>query len=464
MAVFSAYSQDEILDALKQATPHADVYTDADSLAKHKNDPNGIGDADGDLLAYVEVGDTEDVKGVLSVARRFHIPVIPQTTATSTVSGSDAEAGAIMLSTIRMNKILDISREDSVAVVQPGVINQTLNDEANKVGMFYAPDPGSRPISAIGGNASTNAGGMSTVKYGATRDSVLGLKVVLADGRELKLGGRTFKQAFGYDLTHLFVGSEGTLGIITEITVKLFPIPLGHAVMGLAFFDNMTKLSEAVTEVRASGVYPAMLEALDANTVAALDKYEGTHYADNSGAMLILRLDVGGDEALKVTEKVLNDHGAQHIHVTSDNAEMKAIEKLRQDMLPAVFAGHNHVMEDMAVPMSKLAPMMDYVSEVADQLHVQIFTAGHAGDGNVHPSIVWPKEQTEVPDNVIKALQLMFRKALALGGTISGEHAVGMLKNQWVNEELGDDVDMVQHQIKSLLDPMGILNPKRKIN
>ena len=178
MAVFSAYSQDEILDALKQATPHADVYTDADSLAKHKNDPNGIGDADGDLLAYVEVGDTEDVKGVLSVARRFHIPVIPQTTATSTVSGSDAEAGAIMLSTIRMNKILDISREDSVAVVQPGVINQTLNDEANKVGMFYAPDPGSRPISAIGGNASTNAGGMSTVKYGATRDSVLGLKVV----------------------------------------------------------------------------------------------------------------------------------------------------------------------------------------------------------------------------------------------------------------------------------------------
>ncbi|GAB6093149.1 FAD-binding oxidoreductase [Furfurilactobacillus curtus] len=464
MAVFNAYSHEEMIATLKQAAPHADIYTDADTLAQHKNDPNGIGDADGDLLAYIEVSDVDDIKGVLATARKYHLPVIPQTTATSTVSGSDAETNALMLSTVKMNRILDISREDQVAVVQPGVINQTLNEAANKIGMFYAPDPGSRPISGIGGNASTNAGGMSTVKYGATRDAVLGLKVVLADGRELKLGGRTFKQAFGYDLTHLFVGSEGTLGIITEITVKLLPIPLGKAVMGLAFFDNMTALSKAVTEVRASGVYPAMLEALDAKTVAALDVYEGTHYAENNGAMLILRLDVGGDEALAATEKILDQYGANHLHVTTDDTEMASIEKLRQDMLPAVFAGNNHVMEDMAVPMSQLAPMMDYITEVADQLHVNVFTAGHAGDGNVHPTLTWPKDQTAVPDNVIQALQLMFRKALALGGTISGEHAVGMLKNQWVNEELGDNVDYVQHQIKSLLDPMGILNPKRKIN
>lgn len=464
MTVFEAYSKEDVIEELKHSAVNAYISTEANILAEHKNDPNGVGDADGDLLAYVEVTSKDDIKGVLKVARKYHIPVIPQTTATSTVSGSDAEAGGIMLSMVRMNHILEIDQEDSLAVVEPGVINNDLNEAAKKVGMFYAPDPGSRPISAIGGNASTNAGGMSTIKYGATRDSVLGLTVILADGRELKLGGRTYKQAFGYDLTHLFVGSEGTLGIITEITVKLFPVPLGQAVMGLAFFNSMTVLSNAVTEIRASGVYPAMLEALDARTVDALDQYEGTHYAENNEAMLIFKLDVGGEDALKVVEKILVKFNANNITLTSDEEKMAEITKLRQDMLPAVFKGQNHVMEDMAVPLSKLAPMMDYIQEVATKLDVPVFTAGHAGDGNVHPTLTWPLEEKEVPEKVVEALGLMFKKTLELGGTISGEHAVGMLKNQWVNTELGDDVDMLQHQIKSLLDPMNILNPKRKIN
>ncbi|KRK32612.1 Lactate dehydrogenase (Oxidoreductase) [Loigolactobacillus bifermentans DSM 20003] len=464
MAKFPAYDQKTILDDLQAAAPNAVIKTDAASLAAHKNAPNGVGSADGDLLAYVEVGDEADIQGVLKVARYYHLPVIPQTTATSTVSGSDAVKGGILLSLKRMNQILEVSRADQVAVVQPGVINKDLDDAARKIGMFYAPDPGSKGIAAVGGNVSTNAGGMSTVKYGATKDNILGLHVILADGRKVELGHRTLKQAFGYNLTQLFVGAEGTLGIVTEITVKLMPLPLGTPITGLAFFENMTALAKAVTEVRASGVYPAMLEALDKPTLGALDRYEGTHYADESGAMLILRLDAGGQEALAKTQSVLEEFGALKVQVTSDEKEQAAILKLRQDMLPAVFANGNHVMEDMAVPLSKLAEMMDYIAKLAKDLDLEIYTAGHAGDGNVHPSIIWPKAETEVPAKVTEALQLMFRKALALGGTISGEHAVGMLKNQWNAEELGPEVDQLQHQIKSLLDPMNILNPGRKIN
>ena len=234
--------------------------------------------------------------------------------------------------------------------------------------------------------------------------------------------------------------------------------------MGGAFFENMTALAKAVTAIRISGVYPTMLEALDGNTVAALDRYEKTHYAQDSAAMLIFKLDNGGEESMAIVKKLLADQGASNVTVTTDPDEQAKLEQLRRDMLPAVFAGQNHIMEDMAVPLSQLAPLMDYIQDLAQRLDVKIYTAGHAGDGNVHPTLIWPKAVTEVPENVILALQEMFKKTLEMGGTISGEHAVGMLKNQWNNAELGEDVDQLQHQIKALFDPMNILNPKRKIN
>lgn len=464
MAVFSAYTNDEILDYLKQQAPHAEIHIDDETAALHTANGRAQDEIDGQILAYVAVGDTADIQGVMKTARKFHLPVVPQSGDTSTVIGADGIDGGLILSTARMNHIKEINKADLVAVVEPGVINGDLDKEARKQGLFYAPDPGSKAISAIGGNVSTNAGGMSSVKYGVTKDSILGLKVVLSDGRELKLGGRTFKQAFGYDLTQLFVGSEGTLGIVTEITVKLFPIPVGTSVTGVAFFENMSKLATAVMNLRISGIYPVMLEALDGKTVAALDAYEGTHYGQSKdSAMLIFRLDAGGQESLKIAQQVLEDNAAQQVTVTTDEAQAAQLLKLRQDMLPAVFANGNHIMEDMAVPLSKLAEMMDYVQEVATDLDVDIYTAGHAGDGNVHPSLLW-QGQTEPPAAVIEATRRLFHKALSLGGTISGEHAVGMSKNQWTNEELGFDVDQLQHQIKDLFDPMGLLNPKRKIN
>ncbi|ETY75506.1 FAD-binding oxidoreductase [Lactiplantibacillus fabifermentans] len=464
MTVFKAFSDEEVLADLKAQVTDGEVFTDTATLNKYSFSKNLSDDDSGLALAYVQAQSTKDIQGTLKIARKYHIPVVPQAQTTSTVIGSDGITGALILSTAKMNHILEISKEDSLAVVEPGVINGDLDKAAREQGMFYAPDPGSKPISGIGGNVATNAGGMSTVKYGATKDNVLGVKVVLADGREVQFGGRTLKQAFGYDLTQLMVGSEGTLGIVTQVIVKLLPIPLGTPVMGVAFFENMTALAKAVTAIRISGVYPTMLEALDGHTVEALDRYEKTHYAQASAAMLIFKLDNGGDASMAVVKKLLAEHAATNVTITTKPSEQADLEKLRRDMLPAVFAGQNHIMEDMAVPLSQLAPLMDYIQALGERLGVSIYTAGHAGDGNVHPTLVWPKEVTEVPDNVIQALQEMFHKTLELGGTISGEHAVGMLKNQWNNAELGEDVDQIQHQIKALFDPMNLLNPKRKIN
>lgn len=463
MAAFAAFDDTEIIADLKQNVPDGQVLTDDESLAKGSFSSRQTSAESQRALAVIEAHSTADIQGTLQTARKYHVAVVPQDQFTSTVVGADGVAHSFILSTKQMNQIIEIDKEDSVAVVQPGVINGDLDQAARKQGMFYAPDPGSKPLSGIGGNVATNAGGMSTVKYGATKDNVLGLKVVLADGREIKVGGRTLKQAFGYNLTQLFVGSEGTLGIVTEITVKLLPIPLGTPIMGVAFFDDMTKLAKAVTAIRISGVYPTMLEALDGNTMVALDRYEHTTYSDNSGAMLIFKIESSTDESMAVLKELLQKYEAQNVELTTDATRQAALEQLRRDMLPAVFAGQNHIMEDMAMPLSKLAPMMDYIHDVGEQLGLKIYVAGHAGDGNVHPTIVWPKDEA-MPEAVNQALRLMFEKTLAWEGTISGEHAVGMLKNQWNNAELGPDVDQLQHQIKALLDPMGILNPKRKIN
>lgn len=379
MAAFAAFDDAEIIADLKQNVPDGQVLTDDESLAKGSFSSRQTSAESQRALAVIEAHSTADIQGTLQTARKYHVAVVPQDQFTSTVVGADGVAHSFILSTKQMNQIIEIDKEDSVAVVQPGVINGDLDQAARKQGMFYAPDPGSKPLSGIGGNVATNAGGMSTVKYGATKDNVLGLKVVLADGREIKVGGRTLKQAFGYNLTQLFVGSEGTLGIVTEITVKLLPIPLGTPIMGVAFFDDMTKLAKAVTAIRISGVYPTMLEALDGNTMVALDRYEHTTYSDNSGAMLIFKIESSTDESMAVLKELLQKYEAQNVELTTDAPRQAALEQLRRDMLPAVFAGQNHIMEDMAMPLSKLAPMMDYIHDVGEQLGLKIYVAGHAG-------------------------------------------------------------------------------------
>ncbi len=460
---FSAYDQADILAALKQNVTAGTVQTDEETL-QHQSYSAQVAGQHAPALAFISAKSVADVQGVMKVARQFHLPVVTQNRFTSTVIGADAVSGALLLSTAQMDKILELNTADAYAVVQPGVINGDLDKEARKHGLFYAPDPASKPMSGIGGNIGTNAGGLSGVRYGSTRDNVLGLTVVLADGRVLKLGGKTTKQAFGYDLTQLFVGSEGTLGVVVEATVKLMPLPLGKSLMGLAFFKDMPTLAKATTALRMSGLYPAMLEAMDENTLKAIDAYKGTDYASKSGAALILRVDSISPEGEQIVKQTLADFGAVNVQLTTDEADQEKIIAVRQAMLPAIFTSRNAVMEDMAVPTSKMAELVAYIQQVGKEEGVEIFTAGHAGDGNLHPTLTWDKDQAEAPQAVTVALRRMFTKALELGGTISGEHAVGMLKNQWNNVELGPDLDYLQHQIKALFDPMNLLNPKRKID
>lgn len=462
--VFTAYDQSTVIDYLKDQVHDGTVKTDEDTLKKTSYSSNLSG-AHGEAIAFIDAESIADVQGVMKAARRFHVPVVTQNKFTSTVVGADAVDGAFILSTAKMNKILELNTDDAYAVVQPGVVNNDLDQAACKHGLFYAPDPASKKMSGIGGNVATNAGGLSGVRYGSTRDNVLGLKVVLANGKVLDLGGKTTKQAFGYDLTQLFVGSEGTLGVIVEITVKLMPLPLGKSLMGLAFFKDMPTLAKATTALRMSGTYPAMLEALDAMTLGAIDQYKGTHYANGDSSALIFRIDSISPEGRDIVKKIMDKYGADPVTLADNEDDQKKVIALRQDMLPAIFTGRNAVMEDMAVPTSKMAELVAYIQQLSDQNDdLQIFTAGHAGDGNLHPTVTWDKDVKEAPASVTLVLRKMFMKALDLGGTISGEHAVGMLKNQWNNVELGENVDWVQHQIKSLFDPMNLLNPKRKIN
>lgn len=462
--IFTAYDQSEIIDYLKSQVKDGSVQTDEETLKKASYSQNLAGNHQ-PAIAFIEAASIADVQGVMKAARKYHVPVVTQNKFTSTVIGADAVDGAFILSTAKMNKILELNTDDAYAVVQPGVVNNDLDQAARKHGLFYAPDPASKNISGIGGNVATNAGGLSGVRYGSTKDNVLGLKVVLANGQVLDLGGKTTKQAFGYDLTQLFVGSEGTLGVIVEVTVKLMPLPLGDSLMGLAFFKDMPTLAKATAALRMSGTYPAMLEALDSNTLAAIDKYKGTSYADGDRSALIFRIDSISDEGRQIVDKIMKQYDAANVTLSTSENEQKQIIGVRQAMLPAIFTGRNAVMEDMAVPTSKMAELVAYIQQLADQHDdIEIFTAGHAGDGNLHPTVTWSKDAKEAPTSVNTVLRAMFKKALDLDGTISGEHAVGTLKNQWNNVELGENVDWVQHQIKAVFDPMNLLNPKRKIN
>ncbi len=250
-----------------------------------------------------------------------------------------------------------------------------------------------------------------------------------------------------------------------EITVKLLPLPLGESLMGLAYFKDMHTLAEATKDLRMSGIYPAMLEAMDSHTLQAVSEFRDNKEMAGRGAALIFRVDSISDEGKQIVKNIMDKYHVTDVQLATDPAEQDKIISVRQDMLPAIFTGRSAVMEDMAVPTSRMAELVDTIQAFSDKYpELEIFTAGHAGDGNLHPTVTWSKDAKEMPESVNIVLHEMFTKALELGGTISGEHAVGMLKNQWNNVELGEDVDWIQHQIKSLFDPMNLLNPKRKID
>ncbi|MFT4029950.1 MAG: FAD-linked oxidase C-terminal domain-containing protein [Protaetiibacter sp.] len=411
-------------------------------------------------LALVEARDIAQLQAALRWASRHGVPVVPRGAGTGLAGGAIAREGELVVSTLRMNRILEVSREDELAVVEAGVINAELNAALAPQGLWYAPDPASRDISTIGGNIATNAGGLMCVKYGVTREAVLGLKVVLADGRLLELGRRTVKGVTGYDLTSLFVGSEGTLGVIAEATLRLRPITRGAVVTVSVAFPDAASAAAAASAITADGIRPAALELLDAAALGAIGEYLGLELGD--GARLLVQTD--GASAAREADEVLaivTAHGGSAARA-ADAEEGERLFAVRRAFHPAMERQGTVLIEDVAVPRSVLPAMFEAITRIEKEHGVRIPTVAHAGDGNLHPNfVIEPGSggEFDVPDAVWAAADALFRACLELGGTLTGEHGVGLLKRRWLRDELGEDSVELQRAIKAVFDPRGILNP-----
>lgn len=456
---------DRAIDLLRAAVGDA-VVVDPDVLDAARADKSGWR-SPARPLAVVEARSSADVSAVLRVATTTGTPVVPRGAGTGLAGGAIGDAGAIVLSVRRMDRILEVDVENELAVVEPGILNGDLNAALREHGLWWAPDPASRAISTVGGNIATNAGGILCVKYGVTREAVLGLTVVLADGRTLEVGHRTVKGVTGYDLTALLIGSEGTLGVIVGATLKLRRLPSGGTATIGAHFPTVVAAAAAAAAITASGLRPAALELLDAASLAAIDAYlsgEAGHVplAERGGAFLLVQTD-GPAAATEAADAMVHVRAAGgHAELTGDPEEGERLLRIRRSAHPAFERLGTVLIEDVAVPRSRLPEMFAAVERISARHGLAIPTIAHAGDGNLHPNLIVPPEleaEDGIPERVWEAAGELFREALALGGTLTGEHGVGLLKRRWLREELGDDGYELQRRIKAVFDPQNILNP-----
>jgi glycolate oxidase len=416
-------------------------------------------------LAVVRAASVADVQAALRIATETGTPVVPRGAGTGLAGGAIASRGSIVLDVSRLDRILEVDEANELAVVEAGVLNGALNDALAPRGYWYAPDPASRAISSIGGNIATNAGGLLCAKYGVTREAVLGLTVVLADGRLLRTGRRTVKGVTGYDLTALFTGSEGTLGVIVEATVRIRPIVAGDVVTIAAAFPDVASAAAASAAITAARVRPAVLELIDAAALARIGEYLGPEAVAGTPlealapgeAFLLAQCDDGAAHAEAAVVAEVIERAGGRTTVSTDAASGERLLDIRRAMHPAIAARGNVLIEDVAVPRSALPAMFRAIEEIGERYGLVIPTIAHAGDGNLHPNFVF--EGDEVPAEVWAAADELFRAGVALGGTLTGEHGVGILKRRWLAAELGEDSVELQRGIKSVFDPAGILNP-----
>ncbi len=447
------------LDELRTAAAGARVITDPGQMESYRHDQTPVV-TPGRPRCVLLPGSTEDVVAALDWAQRKHVPVVPRGGGTSLAGGATATDGCMILSTARMTSILEIDAANELAVAQAGVFTADLDRAAAEHGLMYAPDPSSHEISTIGGNLATNAGGLRCVKYGVTRDSVLGLEVVLAGGRLLRTGRRTMKGVAGYDLTGLFVGSEGTLGVITSATLRLRPRPDRYPVTVAAGFASFAAGAEAVTSILATRIRPSLLELMDSATLRAIDEWKNTGFDSGVQALLIAQDDSeSADRGGALMRDLCLAAGASMAEVSASEGESRQLLDLRRLSYPAIERLGVALVEDVCVPRTQLPEMVARIEQAASRHDVYIATVAHAGDGNLHPVFVFERGLPEVPPAVWAAADEIFRAALELGGTLTGEHGVGMIKRRWLGTELGAESMAVHQAIKDALDPDGIMNP-----
>ncbi|GAA4738668.1 FAD-linked oxidase C-terminal domain-containing protein [Amnibacterium soli] len=422
-------------------------------------------------LAVVRARSTEDVQAVLRLASAAGVPVVPRGAGTGLAGGAVGSAGSVVLDVSGMDRVLEVDEQDETAVVQPGVITDDLAAVLAPRGLWWPPDPASRAISTVGGNIATNAGGLLCAKYGVTRESVLGLQVVLADGALVRLGRRTVKGVTGYDLTALLIGSEGTLGVVVEATLKLRRTSADPVVTIGATFPDVRAAAAAAAAITASGLRCAALEILDAASCAAIDALVAAGEGPagdlptlaGRGAFLLVQTDGGASEREAASVLALIADVGGEGSVAQDPVTAAGLVALRRAAHPAYARLGEVLIEDVCVPRTALPAMFDAIDAISLRHGLPIPTVAHAGDGNLHPNIVIPASVPhapgEIPDVVWAAGEELFRTAIALGGTLTGEHGVGVLKRRWIAEELGDDVMALSTRVKAAFDPLGILNP-----
>ncbi len=453
---------DARLSALSSKLPPGALVVDPDVIDGYRFDRSNA-DRAGTPLAVVRAESTGDVQQTLRWATEHRVPVVARGAGTGLSGGSLAVDGCITLSTERMRNIA-IDPSASVAVVQPGALNVEVKQAAQSHGLWYPPDPSSFEICSIGGNVATNAGGLCCVKYGVTTDHVLGLEVVLADGRAIRLGGRTIKDVTGYDLKRLFIGSEGTLGVVTEATLRLRPQPPPSVTM-VATFGSIESAGRAIASIAASW-RPAALELMDRTAVRAVEARLHMGLDEHCGALLIGRSDAGGSRGTQEMEAMVAacaDENATEVAYTDDEEEGELFMTARRMAIPAVERLGSVLIEDVGVPISRVADLVRGIAGIATDNETPIATIGHAGDGNFHPLVVFDRDDQNATKRAENAFGAVMDLALSLGGVVTGEHGVGTLKLPWVVEQLGEDVVELSKKIKNALDPLGILNPGKAL-
>ncbi|MBS1114430.1 MAG: glcD2 [Nitrospirae bacterium] len=411
--------------------------------------------------AVVWPHDVPDVIKVITYAYANGVPVIPRGAGTGMTGGAVPSQGAIILSMEKMNRIIEIDEENLTVLVEPGVLNGKLQRELQRRKLFYPPDPASMNFCTIGGNVAENAGGARAVKYGVTKDYVMGLEAVLPDGRLIKTGVKTAKGVVGYDLTGLLVGSEGTLAVITKIRLKVLPLPQ-EVITLMVFFKELEKSGVAVTQIITAGIIPRTLEFLDRETIMAIENYKPIGLPGDIDAMLLIELDGHPSVITRDAEKIseICGHLDGEVTMAENEAAREKLWEARRAVSPALFhISPTKINEDIVVPRNRLPEMLRILRGLSESTGIRIVNFGHAGDGNIHVNLMVDRNNREEYEKARKLVGDIFRATLELGGTISGEHGVGLTKKEYITMEIQPDELELMKKIKAVFDPKNILNP-----
>ncbi len=453
-------AKEQIVSALRKIVDAERVLSDPEDLVTYSFD--GTPHLMGAPAAIVHPVNTDEVSNILRWAYENDVPIVPRGSGTGLSGGSVPIQGGVVLSTVRMDRILEIDEENLTVLAETGVVTANLASEVEKRGLFYPPDPGSMKISTIGGNVVENSGGLRCLKYGVTEDYVLGLEVVLADGEVFWTGSKSKKDVAGYNLKKLLVSSEGTLGIMTKVLLRLVPPPAASKTL-LALFPDMVSAGKAVAGIIAGKIIPCALEFLDQVTINCVEDYSKIGLPRESGALLLIQTDGYPAQVEEEGEKIRTvcfDNGATDVKVAQNQEEADKLAQARRMALAALARRKpTTILEDATVPRSKVPEMLAFIEQVRDKYNLEIGTFGHAGDGNLHPTCLTDERDTAEMERVEQAFDEIFKKAIQLGGTVTGEHGVGCIKSKYLPMMVGETGIKVMRRIKETFDPKGVLNP-----